>query len=1188
MKKSTFKNMMTVLTAMVAVLFFSCNTEDVNPDTPYIASTGTVVTIPVEGGDWAIPITSNRPWTVSVEPAIEWLVVDTRTGANNGEITFSVGPNSGTTREATLHVATSSVFLDIRIVQTGAIATTVLYAEDCGTTGTTASPHVTVTAYTGWNTSGTGADNVTYSMDGGSVTVRGNAVSSGYDGASGASNVMMAAGGASFLINNINPTGVTVMSLSFGANETSDIMKLYYNTGDANWTEVPYEKTTTEWGLVTVGFEIPAGSTVLNLKYTAGVTTYGTRVDDIKLVGNGGGPVGDLSISPSSLSFAAAGETKTFTVTSAKAWTVTSSDPSWCTVSPASGSGDATINVTATANTGAQRPATITVKTTDNSTTKTLSVTQAGAGGGTAIYYESMGAVAVSGSTVTVALHEGWLKEGSGAGGVTYAGTNTTIRTSVASAGYDGASGGNEVFFGAAPANFTVSGIALSNVETVTLTFGASKVYYDSGNKWDPFAAGDLTLSYSANGSQWTAVNWTLASEPERGASVTWALASVVIPTTGTSSLHLKWDCTFPSQIRIDDLKVVAGGTVVTTPNPTVSTADASAVEETTATLGGSYIPGSDAITETGVEYKTGSDAYTVRPASGTATPFTVSVTGLTGVTAYTFRAYAKTANGTFYGAEKVFQTKTPASAYIWQTNVGATPVSGTTQIAAFSGWETVGTGAANVTYDGSNATIRSSSTSSGYEGASGGNNVFFGTPLPAYFTVGNINVAGLTSATLTFGSTGNNYDAASFTVSYSYDGAAWVPVSYTRATGAAWALATATIPISGTTLHLKWQAYTASTYRIDDMSLVSSGTVTPPANPSVTTAAASAIDKTTATVGGSYVAGSDAITETGVEYKTGSDAYTARPASGTATPFTVSLTGLTANTAYTFKAYAKAGGTTFYGSEKTFTTLSDYTLVVAPPTLSFAAAGETKTFTVTSNTGWTVTSSDPSWCTASPASGSNDATINVTATANTGAQRSATITISGTGVSNQTVAVTQAAGASGGGTLAEWNFGTLYSSSVTVTSMLSSDGSSSSLTTTASSTTPGSFEARTHTSASSYYVVATTWGTDKTWGLEIPVTSAANGSVKLSFYAQSSGTGPRDFAVEWSADGSNWSVATDTEKYTLNTSSSAKAITVTTSGLTTKLYLRLRVTSNTSVNDGTIATGGTSRITGKLTVERL
>jgi hypothetical protein len=86
-------------------------------------------------------------------------------------------------------------------------------------------------------------------------------------------------------------------------------------------------------------------------------------------------------------------------------------------------------------------------------------------------------------------------------------------------------------------------------------------------------------------------------------------------------------------------------------------------------------------------------------------------------------------------------------------------------------------------------------------------------------------------------------------------------------------------------------------------------------------------------------------------------------------------------------------------------------TVSVSPTSLSVgAAANSTGTFGVTSNTSWTV-SSNQTWLTASPTSGSNNATVTVTAQQNTGTStRSATVTVSATGVTAQTVTVTQAA----------------------------------------------------------------------------------------------------------------------------------------------------------------------------------
>ncbi len=87
-------------------------------------------------------------------------------------------------------------------------------------------------------------------------------------------------------------------------------------------------------------------------------------------------------------------------------------------------------------------------------------------------------------------------------------------------------------------------------------------------------------------------------------------------------------------------------------------------------------------------------------------------------------------------------------------------------------------------------------------------------------------------------------------------------------------------------------------------------------------------------------------------------------------------------------------------------------TLAVSTNNLNVASAnGSTASFNVTSNINWTV-SSDQSWLSVSPASGTGNGTITVTAEANpTVSTRAATVTVSGTGVTSQTVTVTQSAG---------------------------------------------------------------------------------------------------------------------------------------------------------------------------------
>ncbi len=85
--------------------------------------------------------------------------------------------------------------------------------------------------------------------------------------------------------------------------------------------------------------------------------------------------------------------------------------------------------------------------------------------------------------------------------------------------------------------------------------------------------------------------------------------------------------------------------------------------------------------------------------------------------------------------------------------------------------------------------------------------------------------------------------------------------------------------------------------------------------------------------------------------------------------------------------------------------------LTVSPHTIALSSsASNTKTFTITSNILWEI-SSNQTWLTVSSSSGSYNATITITVTANsTTSSRTAIITVSGAGVSDQLITVTQSA----------------------------------------------------------------------------------------------------------------------------------------------------------------------------------
>ena len=146
--------------------------------------------------------------------------------------------------------------------------------------------------------------------------------------------------------------------------------------------------------------------------------------------------------------------------------------------------------------------------------------------------------------------------------------------------------------------------------------------------------------------------------------------------------------------------------------------------------------------------------------------------------------------------------------------------------------------------------------------------------------------------------------------------------------------------------------------------------------------------------------------------------ASTDQPAWLSASPASGSNNGaVTVNATANGGANARTGTVTISGGGISSTVSvsqngTGYTLSATPTSVTLASSASNSVETVTSNTAWTVTSGQ-TWLTSSPASGSNNGSFTLSATANTTtAARVATVTLSGGGMT-QLITVTQ--GAAGG-----------------------------------------------------------------------------------------------------------------------------------------------------------------------------
>ena len=529
-------------------------------------------------------------------------------------------------------------------------------------------------------------------------------------------------------------------------------------------------------------------------------------------------------------------------VQSNRTWTASvTSDSSWLTVSPASGSsGTTSVRVSVLANDAADAVDRTTeiIFAVGRTYSKKIIVKQSGTITRTGLFDMTFG---TSGTAATpypaFAEYSDWGMSGDGflADSTKVTGTGSIRQPSTRlSSGYANASAGSHAYLSNSQ-NIIISKIDTKSANLFDITFGVSA--YD-GTSSNTFTVGQFDLFVSPNGTDWTPVSYTYT--PTYEGIATWGICSATcgIP-EGSQRLYVKIAANANSgwQMRVDDITVLSRGSG-TYNVPTVTTGTAGSITDSTAILGGSYTaPEGVTVTETGIQYKLMGGAYKTIPSALTATTFSVNVDSLSSGTTYYYRAYAKVGTNFYYGDVANFSTPSRA---IYAESMGATAVSGTTAITAYSGWQKGGTGGANVTYEGT-ADIRTSSASPTGSGYSGGNNIFFSS-LPRTFIVKNIDITNYTNFIVNFGVVHFSANSVSTDIALegSLDGGhTWGPITYTVTTGTDWQKATGefSVPANSTTLALRFSANLASVMRIDDIILNPGGSgavivpVIPPAD---------------------------------------------------------------------------------------------------------------------------------------------------------------------------------------------------------------------------------------------------------------------------------------------------------------------------------------------------------------------
>lgn len=273
-----------------------------------------------------------------------------------------------------------------------------------------------------------------------------------------------------------------------------------------------------------------------------------------------------LNVTPENLTFDAEGQPAdeyngTFIVETNRPWrAIVEDEQTWVRLSATEGEGDAAVTVTVPAsNIGQSAKVTFEVYNSYGVLIREgVNVLQGEVVPPTLIFNETAGNEAVDDKPL-VSAYTGWNTTGKGASKVSYEGTNTSIRSSgKSSAGaYDGASGPNVIFFGSAPATFTVKNITLASGQTnLKLTFGGQ--YYDQDNNDNGFNKDNFVVYLSANGTDYTPLSYEVNDGDQVDPYWVFATKNFTLK-NATSTLYIKFEAKASLKFRLDDITLMTG-----------------------------------------------------------------------------------------------------------------------------------------------------------------------------------------------------------------------------------------------------------------------------------------------------------------------------------------------------------------------------------------------------------------------------------------------------------------------------------------------------------------------------------------------------------------------------------------------------------------------------------------------------
>jgi uncharacterized protein (TIGR02145 family) len=382
------------------MLSVTCNIKDYEEPTSdsTLSLPGNVITPVATGGTYSIEVTSNGTWAASVSAGADWCTLDNASGTGNGSISVAVGENIALApRNTTVTIAIKgSVIKQVAVKQ--ASADTLLRVEpaDLEPISTAGTYSAEVVSNCQWkasvNTEASAWCTITPASGDGRVPI--SVMVTPNPGAPRSATVSVSTASGTLTAQlvvrqNMDAFGVDPTSITALVEAKTYPVLVTTREQATTWTADLAPATATSWCSITPASGTGSGTVSVNV---AENTSGASRAATLTVTSEGASKTvvvtqdaPTLTLSRNTLSVMSAAADYPVNVTSNVNWTASvSAGANWCTIAPASGTGNGTLTVNLTQNTtGAPRAATITVA--GNGLSQTIAVKQLEEGSGVTI-----------------------------------------------------------------------------------------------------------------------------------------------------------------------------------------------------------------------------------------------------------------------------------------------------------------------------------------------------------------------------------------------------------------------------------------------------------------------------------------------------------------------------------------------------------------------------------------------------------------------------------------------------------------------------------------------------------------------------------------------------------------------------------------------------------------------------------